>query len=507
MSLSGLQKHPRYPLFVTVDVVTASAEVLQLTSANLSLGGIFLQTTAPAPLGSEVRMRLHSALGPIGLFGHVAHLIDEAAGARRSHPPGMGVQFAALPAATEELLQRIVDQLAVEAEQRKLRQAAAVFVDGAVTVRATRAVLQQLWAESLKHGGLFIDGSALPLLGASVKVLIGPLTFDAEVVHHDPGRGAGLQLKDLSGPKREALTRFVDGVDDVLIYQEVKNVGAPLQKLLADVRRLFVGIEINDGCAGLGLPPLSPEAAVQAALQVLGRALAVPPTDATPPQLARLQQAAAALGKFGPVALQQASSPPAPVVVRGPHKPGIRDSVSELLAQAADLERRGDRLGARKALANAIELAPDHPEVRKRLFAHDAAAELARAVDLLKNAEVFVQGVGMKPQAIAKVKEALALSTARELRLRAVRVLAKAGADVDAISVARQLLDDDARDPLALSALLHLYEKTQQWISAAQTGEALLRLKPDDCELAKKLKGIVDQARRPSASGAGSKKN
>ncbi|MDP2343591.1 MAG: PilZ domain-containing protein [Deltaproteobacteria bacterium] len=514
MSLSGLQKHPRYPLTAPVDVVTTTAEILVLAAVNISYGGIFIHTTTPPPMGSEIRLRLRSEIGPLGLFGRVVHVIDEASAARKGHPPGMGVQFESLPTPTTEILHRLVDGLAAAADQRKQRQAAVVFIDAVtVSVKPQRAVLQKIWEESLKHGGLYAAGGAAVVLGAVVKVIIGPLELAAEVVHVEPSRGAGLQLKDLVGPKREALTRFLEGNDESLLYQEVKNVGAPLAKLLADVRRLLAGVEGNDPWGALGLTPGSSEGEVRGRLADLKTAFAAPPDDATPPQIARLQQASVALARFAPVALKAATTPlPLPSVslpvspVSALPMPTLSrartsmDSVADLLAEAASLERKGDPTGARRALANAVELAPDHPEVLKRLAAHDDAAALARAADLIKNAEVFVQGVGMKDQAISHAREALKLTGVRELRLRAVRVLAKAGEYLDAIFVAEDLLAVDRHDLLALTALLHLYEKTEQWISAVQTGEALLRLKPDDGDLAKKVKGIVEQARKPSAS-------
>ena len=88
------------------------------------------------------------------------------------------------------------------------------------------------------------------------------------------------------------------------------------------------------------------------------------------------------------------------------------------------------------------------------------------------------------------------LSNAREIQLRALRVLAKSGQYEDAQLLAQDLLERDASDVLALQALLAIYERTQQWGKAVQAGETLLRLRPTDSELAKRLKKILTHVRR-----------
>ena len=125
-----------------------------------------------------------------------------------------------------------------------------------------------------------------------------------------------------------------------------------------------------------------------------------------------------------------------------------------------------------------------------------AAIDLAQAADLVKSAEVFVNGVGMKGEAVRRAREAVRLTKHRDVRLLAVRVFAKAGENADAILIAEELVDGDPRDALALQALLTLHEKAHDWRAAAKVGEALLRLKGGDVELQKRLKKIVEQIRR-----------
>jgi hypothetical protein len=102
----------------------------------------------------------------------------------------------------------------------------------------------------------------------------------------------------------------------------------------------------------------------------------------------------------------------------------------------------------------------------------------------------------MKDQAIDAAREAARLSRARPVQLRACRVLAKAGLPEEAIIIADALVAEDPKDVHALTALLTLHEKTNAWRDAARAGEALLRLKPGDAELTKRVKKAVDMARK-----------
>jgi lipopolysaccharide biosynthesis regulator YciM len=65
-----------------------------------------------------------------------------------------------------------------------------------------------------------------------------------------------------------------------------------------------------------------------------------------------------------------------------------------------------------------------------------------------------------------------------------------------ATTLAEEILDADHTDPHALQALMILHEKTERWRDALKMGEALLRLKPDDKALQKRVKKIADNARR-----------
>ena len=64
------------------------------------------------------------------------------------------------------------------------------------------------------------------------------------------------------------------------------------------------------------------------------------------------------------------------------------------------------------------------------------------------------------------------------------------------ISRALELVQSDPRDHQALQALMVLHEKAERWGDAVSVGEALLRLKPADSELQKRVKKIASNARR-----------
>lgn len=501
MSFTAVQKHPRYRFHAAVDVVTVAAEIQQWPAENISMGGIFLRTNTPPPMGSFVRLRLRSEDDTIGLLGKVVHVIDSNSAADKAHPPGIGVQFENVAPKVEEALKRFVDGLALAALRERAFRADAHFSSlSMVQVRSDRPTLQKLWEAGLKHGGLFAEGEA-PAVGAEVRVFVGPVELRGEVVNRDPWKGGAVTLRDLDGAKRDAIAHFVDGSSPILFYKEVK-ASPQLTKVLAAARRLFTGLEENDPCGALGLPVTATTGDIQERVKLLKRVFIAPPDDASPPQKARLEASLRALPKVEALALQRAvalrqeaelAERPAPVVVD-------EAAVREFLAEAAAYERSGERVAARKILVKALGIAPGHEGARKRLADLDAAIDLARAVDLLGKAEVFIQGVGMKNEAIDKAKEAASLSRQREVRLRAVRVLAKAGDPMSATELAEELIANDPKDVLALNALLVLHERASRWSQAARVGEALLRLKPDDNELQKRVKAIVEHVRKPSSA-------
>ncbi|HEY4220826.1 MAG TPA: hypothetical protein VGO62_05770, partial [Myxococcota bacterium] len=154
------------------------------------------------------------------------------------------------------------------------------------------------------------------------------------------------------------------------------------------------------------------------------------------------------------------------------------------------------RVEARKCLERARDIDPGDPIVARRLASVNEAIDLQKAVDLVKAAEVFVQGVGMTDDAVRNAREAARLTKHRDVRLLAIRVFAKAGVLEDAVLLAEELVDDDAKDVLAHNTLFVLHERAKEWRAAVRVGEALLRLKPDDADIQKRVKRAVAEARK-----------
>jgi tetratricopeptide (TPR) repeat protein len=225
------------------------------------------------------------------------------------------------------------------------------------------------------------------------------------------------------------------------------------------------------------------------------RLFSAPRPDATPPQAARIEAACRAVARLEPVLLARVAAMRKEAQL-ATVKVDVSDQVHELVVEATRFEIENKKVEARKSLEKALELAPDDEAVKRKLGTLTAAIDLAQAAELVKSAEVFVNGVGMKGEAVRRAREAVRLTKHREVRLLAVRVFAKAGESADAILIAEELVDADPRDALAMQALLTLHEKAHDWRAAAKIGEALLRLKGGDVELQKRLKKIVEQIRR-----------
>lgn len=496
---SQIQKHPRYRVQAEVDVVDDSAAMRRLPLENISLGGMFIRDPAPPAPGSVLRLRLHDALRSetLGVVARVVHVIDEPQSALKQHPTGMGVKYDGLSPATAEKLRAFVDTLVREAKLVQRRAGGVRFV-GASTVEVSvgRALLRALWEQSLKMGGLFAEGASPPL-GSRVEVLLGSLRLAAEVVQVLPGVGAGLQLVDFIGPTRQALERFVEGTAEDIHVDKAEVRGPPLAKVMAAARQLFAGLDATDGFAAIGVPPTADEAEVKKRVASLTRLFFGPHPDATPPQAARIEAALRALSRLEPALMARVAAlrHHAELVPRPSAPVPDATELKEQLERATAAERIGDRIEARRLLTRALEMAPEREDIKKRLAQVQEALDNAKAAESLGQAEVFVQGLGMKDDAARLARQALQITQARELRLRALAVLAKAGAVDEAIGVAEELLLGDAQDALALQALMQLHEREEQWARAARAGEALLRVRPNDSELAKRVRRLVKAAR------------
>lgn len=98
----------RLPIRVLVEY-QALSDFLEDYTANLSIGGMFIQTDTPLDLGTRFRLRfaVPGRKKPIETVGEVRWSVSrDQAGAMN---PGMGVQFDALAPPELRALQRLID--------------------------------------------------------------------------------------------------------------------------------------------------------------------------------------------------------------------------------------------------------------------------------------------------------------------------------------------------------------------------------------------------------------
>jgi uncharacterized protein (TIGR02266 family) len=143
MTYAAVQKHPRYKVSVPVDVLDPDGQLHALRLDDVSLGGVFIATPAPAPPGSVVRvlLPLEDDGAPLQVRGRVVHVLDEAAGKAKERAQGMGVQFDDLEADAARALHRFVDGLAAQARRIALRDAAETAASLALVLAHARRLI------------------------------------------------------------------------------------------------------------------------------------------------------------------------------------------------------------------------------------------------------------------------------------------------------------------------------------------------------------------------------
>jgi hypothetical protein len=298
MAYAAIQKHPRHRVSVPVRVKpieTGRESVLELD--DISLGGAYIRAQSTPKPGSLVSLWLPFA-APAVVVAEVVHVIDVAKSVEKARPPGMGVQFCALPPLAERALRAFVARLVGEDRRAQAKNAAARFVDRAhVEVSTDRTTLALLWSDGLCEGTLSAHAAQCDVrVGGRVVVAIGPLRFEADVVSCDEG-DACLRFVDLNGKKLTSLTQYVDGTADTIaaVGWSPSPREERLRRVLADARRLFDGLESGDAWAALGLPDGAAEEEVRARLALLDDAFGATYDEAAPPQRARLKAASLAV--------------------------------------------------------------------------------------------------------------------------------------------------------------------------------------------------------------------
>ena len=107
------RRHPRVPWRRKV-AVTYAGTSYELSSEDLSAGGMYLCTTEPFPVGSSLRIALSlDNEKPIYVTGTVV-FAKSSAGAPSKNPPGMGIKFKGLADEEQKMLREYVERLSTQ---------------------------------------------------------------------------------------------------------------------------------------------------------------------------------------------------------------------------------------------------------------------------------------------------------------------------------------------------------------------------------------------------------
>lgn len=78
---------------------------------NISVGGLFMRTNAPLPVGLAITIELRSQQDSLTLGGRIVSVVTPEDAERNFSSPGVGVAFDVLPSETEKKLRAILDVL------------------------------------------------------------------------------------------------------------------------------------------------------------------------------------------------------------------------------------------------------------------------------------------------------------------------------------------------------------------------------------------------------------
>jgi hypothetical protein len=158
------------------------------------------------------------------------------------------------------------------------------------------------------------------------------------------------------------------------------------------------------------------------------------------------------------------------------------DDVAEALDEAAFLARTGLLEEAQAVLLEA----PSSEAVQAQLEVVNAAIDATHARALLRG----VDAIARRTDKIKRVRTATAVSTSRDVLLKAMRIAANAGAHDDLVAIAEQLAELDPEDELPLFALLHVHEQCGRVDDALRAAERLSQLRPDDLALLERIEAL-----------------
>lgn len=119
-----------HPSVLATRVATRDAFQRGILVENISLGGAYLRTDAPLPVGEPLDLELarpgHEAL--VRLTGRVVSALKQDRAVEMDKPPGMGVSFGALDDRTRDSLKALIRSFVPENIPLEVRQSVAIKV-------------------------------------------------------------------------------------------------------------------------------------------------------------------------------------------------------------------------------------------------------------------------------------------------------------------------------------------------------------------------------------------
>jgi hypothetical protein len=96
--------------------VDAGAAADHCNIENISVGGLFLRTSSPMPLGMPVRVDLTKPgqRVPLSVSGRVVSVVTEANSAKHDLPPGVGIELDPMSADTERRYYALLRELGLQ---------------------------------------------------------------------------------------------------------------------------------------------------------------------------------------------------------------------------------------------------------------------------------------------------------------------------------------------------------------------------------------------------------
>ncbi len=144
------RQHPRFVTSQRVELQAGNRNALRaLWMADISKGGLFVETDDPPPLRQPVSVTLSTEDGELTLSAEVVHILDTAAAAGGGGKPGVGLQFVDLDAQTRRRIEAYVEGLSEALDVAATAPAARTGADSHAVLEVIKRVLQGFEQEDL----------------------------------------------------------------------------------------------------------------------------------------------------------------------------------------------------------------------------------------------------------------------------------------------------------------------------------------------------------------------